>query len=751
MLGLHHAVAGLGGTGARRSAGNTGGAGLERLRESAGMCGIAAELRFSEHPVDLAAVARMTAALAARGPDGSGAWHDERRALGHRRLQIIDLSERGAQPMTDSALGLTVVFNGCIYNYRELREQLSRAGYSFFSSSDTEVLLKGYHHWGEGLLERLLGMFAFVLCESASGRTIVVRDRLGIKPLYLAEIAGGSGLRIASTLPALLAGGGIDGEIDPVALHHYLSWHSIVPAPRTILAGVSKLAPATVLTIERDGARRERRYWEPHFGEPRHGTQVQAGGDGTGEEDWPALVRAGLRTAVERRMVADVPVGVLLSGGIDSSVIVGLLAEAGQSGLQTFSIGFPDSDGQSGNEFEFSDLIARELGTDHHRLRVELDELAAALPQTIAAMSEPMVSHDNVAFYLLSREVARSIKVVQTGQGADEVFAGYHWYPPMLQASESQQVEVYERSFSDRSHEQIARLLAPGWRLARNVSHDFLAEHFAREGAAQPLDRALRLDQEVMLAEDPVKRIDNMSMAHGLEARTPFLDHELVELAARCPAQLKLADGGKGVLKSAARGIVPDAVIDRPKAYFPVPGLVTLEGPVLELARDALGSARARERGLWDAARLGELIATPNEHLRRRARTRPGSWRCSSSGSQPTDCERPSSRRSRKDDVQPVLRSPLAIPLIVIRLIRVSSSRSSPSAPRRRESNSICTNDSGSTNGLRRSIEACSTGSESSSRSLPRTSISSRLARSISLDRVSQMRSRRSASCHSRM
>ncbi|HLH13422.1 MAG TPA: asparagine synthase-related protein, partial [Solirubrobacteraceae bacterium] len=331
--------------------------------------------------------------------------------------------------------------------------------------------------------------------------------------------------------------------------------------------------------------------------------------------EWPELVREALRTAVRRRMVADVPVGILLSGGVDSSVIVGLLAEAGQRGLRTFSIGFPDAPDRRGDEFEFSDLIAREFATEHHRLRVGVDELAAALPLAIEAMSEPMVSHDNVAFYLLGREVARSVKVVQSGQGADEVFAGYHWYPAMAAATERQQVDAYERAFADRDDEQIAKLVAPGARAHANVSREFIAEHFARPGAGQPIDRALRLDQQVMLAEDPVKRLDNMTMAHGLEARTPFLDHELVELAARCPAELKLADAGKGVLKAAARGVVPDAVIDRPKGYFPVPGLVRLDGPVLELARDALGSARARERGLWDRRRLQELIDRPNSHM----------------------------------------------------------------------------------------------------------------------------------------
>ena len=206
----------------------------------------------------------MSAALAPRGPDGDGIWIDGDRGLAHRRLAIIDLSERGSQPMVDDALGLTVVFNGIVYNHRELRAELERAGHSFRSDADTEVLLKGWAQWGEGLLDRLAGMFAFCLVEHGSGRAVLARDRLGKKPLYLQELPGG-GLRLASSLPALVAAGGVDTAVDPVALHHYLSFHSIVPAPRTILRGVSKLAPATVLVLEPDGRRRERRYWDPPF------------------------------------------------------------------------------------------------------------------------------------------------------------------------------------------------------------------------------------------------------------------------------------------------------------------------------------------------------------------------------------------------------------------------------------------------------------------------------------------------------
>jgi len=228
-------------------------------------------------------------------------------------------------------------------------------------------------------------------------------------------------------------------------------------------------------------------------------------------------------------------------------------------------------------------------------------------------MSEPMVSHDAVAFWLLSEAVARDRKVVQSGQGADEVFGGYYWYPPLLEA-EDDGLATYEQAFFDRDHAGIAALVDPDWALDRDVSHEFAAAWFARPGAASAVDRGLRIDAEVMLVDDPVKRVDNMTMAHGLEARTPFLDHELVELAATCPPELKLADGGKGILKRAARGIVPDAVIDRPKGYFPVPALSHLEGPVLELVADALTSDAAKSRGLFPAKVVREMLDEPNVH-----------------------------------------------------------------------------------------------------------------------------------------
>jgi asparagine synthase (glutamine-hydrolysing) len=570
------------------------------------MCGLSGEIRFDGSLADTTAVARMVECLVPRGPDGQGAWSNGRVAFGHRRLSVIDLSPAGSQPMVDNELGLTAVFNGCIYDYKELRAELEGHGYRFFSTSDTEVILKGYHHWGTAVVEHLHGMFAFVITERDTGRVVLARDRLGIKPLYLAETPGR--LRFASSLPALLQAGDVDTSIDPVALHHYLTWHAVVPAPRTILNGVRKLPPATVRVVEADGTSREHRYWEARYErDPARATWSA--------RDWEDAIEEALRVAVRRRLVADIPVGVLLSGGLDSSLIVGLLAQEGQTGLATYSIGFEAVGGREGDEFQYSDVIAERFGTDHHRIRVASDELAAALGHAINAMAEPMVSHDVVAFDLLSERVSQSIRVVQSGQGADEVFAGYHWYPPLQGVDRERAVETYARAFFDRDAADMAQLVSDRHAVDGDPSLEFVRRHMSAPHADTAVDAALRLDSEVMLVDDPVKRVDNMSMAWGLEARVPFLDHDLVELAANCPPELKLADGGKGVLKAIGRRIIPPEVIDRPKGYFPVPAITHLEGKVLDLVRDALSNDAARERGLFRTGYVDRLLADPNGEL----------------------------------------------------------------------------------------------------------------------------------------
>ncbi|WAB92312.1 N-acetylglutaminylglutamine amidotransferase [Pseudomonas citronellolis] len=566
------------------------------------MCGLAGELRFDNQPADLAAVERITHHLAPRGPDAWGFHSEGPVALGHRRLKIMDLAEASGQPMIDTTLGLSLVFNGAIYNYPELRKELEALGYRFFSGGDTEVLLKGYHAWGKDLLPRLNGMFAFAIWERDARRLFIARDRLGIKPLYLAR--DDKRLRFASSLPALLQGGGVDTSLDAEALNLYLNFHAVVPAPRTILNGVRKLPPATWMSIDADGRSEQHCWWRLEYGCREDERELRL-------EDWEDRVLDSLREAVAIRQRAAREVGVLLSGGVDSSLLVGLLHEAGVDDLLTFSIGFEDAGGERGDEFRYSDLIARRYGTRHHQLRIGENEVIEQLPAAFRAMSEPMVSHDCIAFYLLAREVSKHCKVVQSGQGADELFAGYHWYPPMVDAASP--LHAYRAAFFDRSHGEYEATVRPALRV-EDVAQAFVAEHFAMPGASDAVDKALRLDSTIMLVDDPVKRVDNMTMAWGLEARVPFLDYRLAELSARIPARFKLGDGGKQVLKAAARRVIPAEVIDRPKGYFPVPGLKHLQGNTRAWVSELLLDP-SQDRGLFEPAQIDRLLGSPQDDL----------------------------------------------------------------------------------------------------------------------------------------
>jgi asparagine synthase (glutamine-hydrolysing) len=566
------------------------------------MCGICGEVSFAGM-ADVRAIDQMSQKLKQRGPDAGGAFVQDSVALGHRRLSIIDLSSSSQQPMVDAELGLAIAFNGCIYNYRDLRDELASKGYRFFSEGDTEVILKAYAAWGPRCVERFYGMFAFALWERDSGRVILARDRLGIKPLYYTR--SNTKLRFASTLPALLAAGGVDTEIDPVGLHNYMSFHAVVPPPRTIFKGVKKLAPATLMIIEPDGSQREEVYWQVAFGARAEDRKLSEG-------DWREAVLSALKAAVKRRTIADVPVGVLLSGGLDSSLVVGLLADSAASDLKTFSIGFETVGDIEGDEFRYSDLIARQFGTDHHRIRVDSSRALSSLPGVISGMSEPMMSHDAIGFYLLSEEVAKHVKVVQSGQGADEIFGGYHWYPPLMNSNDP--VSDYARVYFDRDHDEMKQAIAPRF-MNGDYSREFVERFFDEAPGSRPIDRTLQLDTEIMLVDDPVKRVDNMTMAWGLEARVPFLDHEVVELAARVPAELKVRDGGKYILKEASRSVIPAGVIDRPKGYFPVPALKYIRGPFLDFVREVLSQPAAKSRDLFNPGYVQRLLDNPEGEL----------------------------------------------------------------------------------------------------------------------------------------
>ncbi|MDX1251662.1 MAG: N-acetylglutaminylglutamine amidotransferase [Gammaproteobacteria bacterium] len=567
------------------------------------MCGICGELRFDGGAPDLAAVGRMMAQLARRGPDHEGSYSDGPLALGHRRLSIIDLSARAHQPMVDAGLGLAIVFNGTIYNYRALRAELQALGHRFFSEGDTEVILKAYAAWGERCVERLDGMFAFAIWVNREQRLFLARDRLGIKPLYWSRTD--KSLRFASNTQALLAAGEVDTSIDPVALHHQFTLHAVVPAPRTILNGVRKLAPATTMTVDARGDPVINTYWWLDATRPATARS---------EAEWVEDVHVALRNAVASHLsAADVPVGVLLSGGLDSSLLVALLAEAGVENLLTFSVGFEDQPEERGSEFEYSDQVVERYRTRHHKYRIPNGDILARLPEAITAMAEPMVGQDAVAFYLLAERVAKEVKVVQSGQGADEVFGGYFWYP-LMQAEQGTDLERFRRHYFDRPHEEFIETVAARYH-GEDHTAALVASLLGQPGADTFMDRVLRMDVTTLIVDDPVKRVDNMTMAWGLEARVPFLDHHVVELAARMPPDLKLKEGGKYPLKAIARGRLPDAVIDRPKGYFPVPALKYVRGPFLEFMRGVLDSDACRRRGLFQRGYVEKLLAAPERYL----------------------------------------------------------------------------------------------------------------------------------------
>ena len=566
------------------------------------MCGISGELRLDGGEPDLALMGRMLTRLARRGPDHEGTWSDGSLLFGHRRLSVIDLSDRSNQPMIDPEWGLALVFNGAIYNYRELRRELQNRGYRFFSEGDTEVILKAYAEWGEQCVEHLIGMFAFALWNPRERTLFLARDRLGIKPLYYSRTP--CAFRFASNSQALLEAPDVDTTIDPVALHHQLTLHAVIPAPRTLLQGVRKLAPATTLTIDAQGNERSRTYWR---------LTAQRPAQPRTKAEWTQAVHDALRLAVRRRLdVADVPVGVLLSGGLDSSLLVALLAESGVRDLLTFSVGFEDQPEEKGSEFEYSDPVAARYQTRHHKYLIPNDQVLKRLPEAVTCMAEPMVGQDAVAFFLLAEQVSQTVKVVQSGQGADEVFGGYFWYPHMV-AETGSDLERFRRHYFDRDHAEFLETVAPAYHGPDDTA-ELIAQQLAEPGADDYLDQVLRLDVTTLIIDDPVKRVDNMTMAWGLEARVPFLDHELVELAMQLPPELKIGGGGKQVLKKIARGLLPDAVIDRPKGYFPVPALKFVRGPFLEFMRDTVNSRACRERGLFQQAYLDRLLAEPEAH-----------------------------------------------------------------------------------------------------------------------------------------
>jgi len=544
----------------------------------------------------------MMSKIARRGPDSSGEWAQTGVGFGHQRLSIIDLSNHAHQPMEDQALDLVLVFNGTIYNYKALRVELSKQGYEFFSQSDTEVILKAYHFWGEDCVLHLDGMFAFCIWDKKQQHLFVARDRMGIKPLYfnLTDQA----FSFASNTQSLVAIGA-DTSINSVALQQQLSLHAVVPAPNTVLAGVNKIKPATTLIIKSNGDIKETIYWQPKAQRPDIALT---------DSEYIEKTHDLLTQAVLKRMdAADVPIGVLLSGGLDSSLLVALLKEAGHEDIRTFSIGFEDIDDEAGSEFEYSDQIVDRFDTHHEKYVVSNSQVLPRLGEAIANMNEPMVGQDSVAFYLLAEQVSKHIKVVLSGQGADEAFAGYFWYPRM-QVEIGSEVERFSKHYVDRPYEEYLQTVNEKYH-SGNHTQTWLNKEFAKANADEFMDKVFRTDITRLVVDDPVKRVDNMTMAWGLEARVPFMDYRLVEHALSIPPSLKMSEEGKHPLKQISRGLLPDSVIDRKKGYFPMPALKYVRGEFLEFMADILTSSACVNRGVFDQNFVQKVINQPEKYM----------------------------------------------------------------------------------------------------------------------------------------
>jgi len=598
------------------------------------MCGIAGWVARAGRGLSTQTLESMLQAIAHRGPDGQGtcffrcASTGHEVFLGHRRLAIID-PEGARQPMCDAAAGLALTFNGEIYNFRELRRELGLLGYPFTLDSDTEVLLRAYQHWGSDVVLHLRGMFAFAIWDARNERLFLARDRFGEKPLYLYE--DGSGLYFASEIKALLRIPGVRPAVDLPAVWDYLAYR-YVPGPKTLFSGIRKLMPGTMAIWER-GKLKEERYWSaPDRGRrPVQQPQIDAVDN--------FLCR--LDEAVKLQMVSDVPFGAFLSGGLDSSAIVALMSRH-NSKVKTFSVGFAEA---SYSELGYAAEVARHFGTEHHELIVTDRDLMDKLPSLVSFRDAPVAEPSDIPIYMLACEAARSVKMVLTGEGSDEILGGY---PKHIVERFAQSYQVLPGCIRHRLIEPLARALPYDFRRIKtavtNLNIEDWRERYVRwfgalnrnerdrlsvlrfdaapVGAAPPFDadtknsalrRILYFDQTSWLPDNLLERADRMTMAASIEARVPFLDHELAEFTSSLPDHYRVRGmRSKWILREACKEILPERVLKRPKVGFRVPVNRWFRGEMREYLLDHLQGGASMTRAYYDPQVLDRILT---EHL----------------------------------------------------------------------------------------------------------------------------------------
>jgi asparagine synthase (glutamine-hydrolysing) len=564
------------------------------------MCGICGEFKFNKSQFDDIKLTKLMDSIANRGSDSKGTFIEKNIFLGHHRLSIIDTSDKSNQPMKIN--DLVIIFNGVIYNYKKLRKDLIAKGHVFGSSGDTEVIIRSYIEYGSECVNYLDGVFSFAIYDTKKANLFLARDRIGIKPLYYS--LNDNEFRFSSSMNGLI-NKNEKTQINPIALHYQFTLHSVVPAPHTIISGIQKLEPGHTLKITQSGESYLNKYFDINEVEIK---------DKKEQEIIERSIYL-LKKAVEKRInIADVPVGILLSGGLDSSLITAL-AKKFKKQLDTYSIGFNTINEEVGNEFYYSDLVAKDFETSHIKYNISDDELFNNLDLVISNMSEPMFSQDSSAFFLLSNRVSKNNKVVLSGQGADEVFGGYFWYEKIMNEKSLNEIDTLSNYYFDRSFDNYKSIINDKY-IDSNYVHDDISKAMNEMNPTlSTLDKVFRLELSILIIDDPVKRVDNMTMSHALEARVPFLDIDLITFMLSVKGSDKIKNTSKYYLKKLSEGFLKKEIIYRDKFYFPVPPLKIIEGKFYDYCKKVLNSDAALNRDIYNRKYIDRLLNEPNTNF----------------------------------------------------------------------------------------------------------------------------------------